>query len=173
MNFTDDELIEIINKYGNSIYRLAFAIVKNKADAEDTTQEVFIKFIKNRHKIINDSHLKAWLIRVTINHCKNLLSEYWNKNTTALDNVINFSSELSDSSDLDNIIKQEESNELIVAVNSLPAKYRAVIHLYYYEDYSVKEIAEALKLSSGTIKWQLSRARQLLKEHLTGGNYDF
>ena len=170
MNFTDDELNEIIDKYGNSVYRLAFSITKNQTDAEDVTQDVFVKFIENRHKIENDDHLKAWLIRVTINHCKNLFSEYWNKNTTALDNVGN-SIHKNESSNLDEIIKREEYDELNAAVNALPAKYRAVIHLYYYEEYTVKLISETLNLSSGTVKWQLSRARQLLKKNLIGGNY--
>ena len=172
MNFTDDELNEIIDKYGNSVYRLAFSITKNQIDAEDITQDVFIKFIENRHKIENDSHLKAWLIRVTVNHCKNLFSEYWNKNTTALDNAINNTSE-NKCSDLDNIIKREEHNELNAAVTALPAKYRTVIHLYYYEEYTIKAISETLNLSSGTVKWQLSRARKLLKKSLKGGDYVF
>ena len=172
MQYTDDALNEIVSKYGDTVYRLAFSITKNKADAEDVTQDVFVKFIENRHKIKNDAHLKAWLIRVTVNHCRDLFALYWNKNTTGLDSITENKASYRDSSELDDIIVKEECAELKEAVESLPVKYRVVVHLYYYEDYSVKEIANTLKLSSGTVKWQLSRARQLLKERLTGGNYN-
>ena len=154
MDYTREELEEIIDKYGDMVYRLAFSYTKNKEDADDISQEVFIKFIQNAYKFkkIDDGYLKAWLIRVTINRCKDFLASYWNRNIIALSDDIT--------------ILMEEKSEVYEAVINLPEKYKIVIYLYYYEDYSVKEIAAILKRSQGTVKWQLSKARQLLKEQL-------
>lgn len=157
MDFTREELEEIIDEYGDMVYRLAFSYTKNKEDADDISQEVFIKFIQNAYKFnkADDGYLKAWLIRVTINRCKDFLASYWNRNIIALSDDIT--------------IWMEEKSEVYEAVINLPPKYKTVIYLHYYEGYSVKEIADILKRNQGTIKWQLSKARQLLKEQLEKG----
>ena len=145
---------EIVEKYGDMVYRLAFSLTKNKEDAEDVSQEVFIKYIHNLRKFLNsdEKYLKAWLIRVTINKCKDLFSSFWRKNVTELSEDIAF--------------EMEEKHEIYEAVFNLPEKYKVPIYLYYYEGYSVVEIASILKRKSGTVKWQLSKARELLKDFI-------
>ncbi len=154
MQYTRSELEEIINLYGDMVYRLAFSYTGNKEDADDISQEVFIRYIHHAHKFSGDDsgYLKAWFIRVTINLCKDFLSSYWKRNITALDDDIT--------------VFMEEKSEVYEAVINLPEKYRIVVYLYYYENYSVREISKILKRSQGTVKWQLSKARQLLKNEL-------
>lgn len=156
MDFSREQLGEIIEKYGDMVYRLAFSMTKNKEDAEDVSQDVFMRYIRHSHKFgsEDEAYLKSWLIRVTINRCKDLFSSFWRKNVISLDKDI--------------ALEMEEEREVYESVLKLPLKYRTVIYLYYYEEYSVNEIAGLLKRKSGTVKWQLSRARELLKEYMEG-----
>lgn len=150
----NEESEKIFEKYGDMVYRLAFSLTKKKEDAEDVSQEVFIKYIHNSNKFTesDDKYLKAWLIRVTINKCKDLFSSFWRKNVIQLSEDVTF--------------EMEEKHEIYEAVVNLPEKYRIPIYLHYYEGYSVDEIAFILKRKNGTVKWQMSRARELLKEYM-------
>lgn len=154
MEFTGRQLENIAEMYGDMVYRLAFSMMKNKEDAEDISQEVFIKFIRHSDKFTdeNEPYIKAWLIRVTINCCKDLFTSFWKKHVV----------ELSDDIAMD----MAEKCEVYEGVLKLPEKYRVVIYLYYYEDYKVEEIARILNRKSGTVKWQLSKARELLKKYI-------
>jgi len=143
------------------VFRVAFIHTKNRADAEDVFQEVFTKLFRASVIFKSDEHIKAWLIRVTTNTSLDLLKSAWNKKTVELSNEL----------------PSEEQNEfdagnLTRIVKSLPSKYRAVIYLYYYEEMPIQEIAKTLKLSKGTIKSQLSRARNLIKNKFNGGIAD-
>lgn len=144
---------EAFQKHSDMVYRLAVARVKNKYDADDILQEVFLRFIKCKDNVENDEHLKALLIRITINCSKSMLTSSWFKRTEPLSESLSVSDEYSDTLDV---------------VMRLPQKYRTVIHMHYYMGYSVEEIAVILKSKPSTVKSWLHRARQKLKIYLEG-----
>lgn len=149
-----EHVINIVNQYSDMVYKLALARTKNKSDAEDVFQEVFIKYMKNYYKIVSDEHCKAWLIRITINCSYDIFNSPWTKKTVPI---------------IDNLVfSTEEKSDIYYSVLELPKKYRTVIHLFYYEDMSIKEIAEVLGTKEGTVKSQLHRGRNMLKESLKG-----
>ena len=155
---TDVSREQIVKKYIDMVYRLALAQTKSKSDADDIVQTVFLKYLQSDKQFESEEHIKAWLIRVTINSVKTFFSASWFKKTVPLSDDIFF--------------ETPEAEEAYEAVLELPPKYRAVIHLFYYEDMSVKEIANVLNTSEGTIKSQLHRGRELLRKKLKGGgNY--
>lgn len=127
---TDGCLENIVIKYSDMVYRLAVSQTKNRNDADDVFQEVFFRYIKNKPKFDSEEHRKAWLIRVTINCCKSAFASIWLKKTVPLDDTI--------------ILETKEETELFYEIQKLPPKYRAVIHLFYYEDMSIDEICKAL-----------------------------
>lgn len=144
---------QAFEKYSDMVYRLAIARVKNKYDADDILQEVFLRFIKYKDKVGSEEHLKALLIRITINCSKSLMTSSWFKRTEPLSESLSVWDEYSDTLD---------------AVLRLPQKYRTVIHMHYYMGYSVDEIAKFLKSKPSTVKSWLYRARQKLKIDLKG-----
>lgn len=153
MNVQKEKILEKnINKYKDMVYRLAFTYLKNSHDADDITQEVFLKYVTLDKTFQSDEHLKSWLITVTINHCKNLLKSSWFKKTQPLDENIQF--------------EQQKNSNLYHAVMTLSKDYRIVIYLFYYEDYSTKEIASMLGKNESTIRSHLARARKKLKNIL-------
>lgn len=156
-----DKLTEVVNKYGNMVYRLAISYLKNTHDAQDIVQEVFIKYYNNEGKIQSEEHLKSWLLRVTINLCKNKLMLFWHKNVCSID-------EIKEQAYSDNY----EDNTVLEAVLALPVKYRVPIHLYYYENYKTPEIAKILGKGESTVRSLLSRGREKLKVILKE-EYDF
>ena len=149
-----DRVEEIITRNENRVFRAALAIMGNKADAEDIIQDVFVKLIEKQPRFESPEHETAWLIRVTVNQCKSHFRSYWQRNTVPL---------------LDSYPAQsDEQHDLIYAVAALAPKYRTVIHLFYYEGYQTKEIAEITKQKESTVREQLTRARRLLKVILEG-----
>ncbi len=148
---------EAFNKYSDMVYRLAFARVKNKYDADDILQEVFLRFMKQKSKLNNEEHTKALLIRITINCTKSLFTSSYVKKTQGLD---------------ENISITMPQRDTLDAVLCLPIKYRTVIHLHYYCGYKTEEIAEILHTKPSTVKSQLLRARQKLKNYLEGVEFD-
>ena len=146
---------EIVDKYSNMIMQIAYQNVFNKSDAEDITQEVFIKLMKNIEKFNNEEYMKAWLIRVTINMSKDYNKSFWNKNTTGIDENLK--------------IFGEEYQEVFKEISKLKPKYRNVIYLYYYQGYKIKEIAELMSMNENTVSSCLTRARKNLKELLDEG----
>ena len=153
----EELILEVLQKYSNTVYRLAFSRTKSVCDAEDIMQNVFMKFIKANINFESDEHIKAWLIRVTINLSKNLLTSAWFKRTTALEDDI--------------VITLKEESEVYKYVLDLPTKYRTVIHLFYYEDMTTANIAEILNIKESTVRSQLHRARNMLKEKMKGDEY--
>ena len=141
-----------VEQYFNMVLRLALARVGEKHRADDVVQEVFYRFLKKERFFESEEHMKAWLIKVTINCSKNIFLDEFFKNTAELSEDITFN--------------DPEESDVYYAVLSLPSKYRTVIHLFYYEDLPVKEIAEILKTKETTVKSQLHRAREMLKEKL-------
>ena len=145
----------LLEKYGDMVYRLALARTRNKEDAEDVFQDVFYKLSKKTPEFENKNHEKAWLIRVTINLSKNLFSSSWMRKMISLEDEIKF--------------EEECEQEVYFEVLSLPVKYRTAIHLFYYEGFTIKEIASILNLNENTVKTRLSRAKEKLKTKLEGG----
>lgn len=146
-----DDIDQVVSMYANNIFRIAFSRLKNKADAEDIVQEVFMRYITNQEKFHDndEDYRKAWLIRVTINCSNSLLRSAWFKHTTKLEEDIP--------------IEFIEKSEVYSYVLQLPDKYRTVIHLFYYEELSIKEISKILGLKESLVKTQLHRARKKLK----------
>ena len=149
---TNDELTEYVKMFHGTLYRLAFSYVRSGADAEDICQNAFIKLIDYKGSFDAPENCKAWLIRVTINLSKNLLRSRRSAQLEELDESIP--------------ALNAEEYDLLETVMLLPPKYRAVIHLYYYEGYSVKEIAGIIGATVSTVTTRLSRARERLKDML-------
>lgn len=147
-----DEIIKIIKRNSNMVYRLAFSQMKNRDDADDVYQDVFLRFIKRQPQFENEQHEKAWFIRVTLNCSKTSLTSFWKTKVCEIDESFE--------------AQEVEKEDLTFALNKLSKKYRAVIHLFYYEDMSIKDIAQSLNISEGNAGMMLSRARKKLKEIL-------
>lgn len=145
----------LIDEYQSHLYRIAFNICKNREDAEDIVQDTFVQYHISNKEYDDESHIRAWLMRVTINKSRNTLRSFWRKHRQSLESYME---ELN--------FPDSQSEELFEAVMKLPEKQRTVIHLFYYEDYSIKEIADILKLSEGNVKTRLTRGRAMLKEQL-------
>ncbi len=145
-----------LNKYGDSLMYLAYSYTKNMDDAQDMVQDAFLKFMTKAPEFTSDEHEKAWLIRVTINLCKNFLTSTYRKTYSELDENIS--------------VCDEYSTGLAEIVNSLPEKYRTVIHLFYYEGYSHKEISQILSITETSVSTRLMRGRNLLK-NMIGDDY--
>ncbi len=143
---------ETFLKYGDRIFSAAFSVCRNQADADDVVQDTLIRYHSLHKDYENEEHLKAWLIRVAINRAKDITSSFWRKNKAEWEEYMN---ELP--------FEEPGDSRLFEAVMRLPEKYRTVIHLFYYEDYTVKEIAHILRRPEGTVKSQLDRGRKLLK----------
>ena len=153
MTLTQQQRTQVVERWGDMVYRLALARTANVPDAEDVFQEVFLRFFRHEDRFANDEHRKAWLIRCTVNRCKSLLASPWRKRTVPLETA-------------EEVGVEDDYREVYAAVLSLPAKYRSVIHLYYFEGLSVAEMAQTLNVPEGTVKSQLSRCRALLREIL-------
>lgn len=146
---------ELIQCYQNNLYAVAFNVCKNQMDAEDVVQDAFIQYYTSKKEFEDKQHIRAWLIRIVINKAKNINRTFWRKNKCSLEDYMGTLT-----------FEDEESETIFEEVMNLPDKYRIVIHLFYYEDYSIREIASILKLSESNVKVRLSRGRSLLKEKL-------
>ena len=149
--------LEVIEKYSNAVYRMAYSLVKNKYDADDIHQEVFAIYIVKRPKFENAEHERAWFMRVTVNLCKNLWKTAWRQKVVSLEEDFEEYIEMS---------AKPKDDGIIDVVRTLPFKYRTVIHLFYYEEFSIKEISDILKMKPSTVRTHLTRARAKLKEIL-------
>ena len=146
---------DAFRKYGDRVFAAAFSLCQCREDADDVVQETFIRYLSQEKDFESDSHIKAWLIRTAINRAKDLTRSYWRKHRTSWEEYMD-----------DLVFAEPEDSRLFEAVMNLPDKYRIVIHLFYYEDYSICEIAGILQCREGTVKSQLSRGRTLLKQTL-------
>lgn len=141
--------------YRDRLFAAAFQACGNAADAEDAAQEALLRYHTSEKQFESELHIRAWLLRVAINCAKNVSRSFWRRNTVPLEDYM-------DSLEFDS----GESRQIFREVMKLPEKYRLVIHLYYYEDYSVAEIGKILALTESNVKVRLSRGRKLLKEAL-------
>lgn len=149
---------ELVALYRNNLFAAAFHICKNAQDAEDVVQDTFIQYYTIKKEFDNEQHIRAWLIRVAINKAKNASRSFWRRNRLPLEDYMETL-----------VFETPESADLFEVVMKLPKKYRIVIHLFYYEDYTVSEIANILKLSESNVKVRLSRGRGLLRNALKEG----
>ena len=156
------EYTRIVELYYDDIKRVAFAGCKNIHDAEDIAQAVFLKLLKHTGEFENYDHLKKWLIRVTVNECKSLWRSPWK---TKVDYFVPERA-------VGNSGKDREKIEVMNAVLSLKQKYREIVHLFYFEEYSAKEISEILGVSEGTVFKRLQRAREQIKEYISKNTGD-
>lgn len=153
-NRSVDCMEAIVKRNEDKLFRTAIAIMRGKADAEDIVQEVFVKLFEKQPYFESPDHETAWLIRVTVNLCKTRLRSHWWKKSVPLLDIYP--------------AQTDEQQNTMEAVLSLPSKYRIVVHLFYYEGYSTKEIAEITKQKESTVREQLTRARRRLKGLLEG-----
>ncbi len=147
----------LILKYEKTVYKLAYSYMRNRQDTDDIYQEVFLRFFRKKPEFESEEHEKAWFIRTTINCCKSYFLSGWVKRTMALEEQ---------TMGREDSYEMEERSDLFYAVMELPVKYRTVIHLFYYERYTVREIAELLEEKVTTITTRLSRGREQLREVL-------
>lgn len=153
--FDHNSIDDAVKEYSGTVYRLAYIYTGNVADAEDIMQEVFVRFVKRKPVFDSNVHQKAWFLRATINCCKTLLMSKWKKSTT-----------LVDSFDEEGQVEQLADNYILDAVAKLNENQRLVVHLFYYEDMSIKSIAKTLGMLESTVKSHLNRAKQNLKNIL-------
>lgn len=151
------EYEQITTLYLDTVYRVALNGCRTHADAEDVTQNTFIKLWQSQEYFEDLEYARKWLIRVAVNECHSLWRTPWMKKTAYLEDTKKEPS-----------FSIGERSELYYAVLELPVKYRQIVHLYYFEEYSVKEIAELMKLTETAVQTRLLRARQKLKEALKG-----
>lgn len=145
----------VMETYKDSLFSVAFNLCQNAADAEDVVQDTFLQYYMESKPFMDAQHIRAWLIRVTINKAKNVNQSFWRRKSVPLEEYMETLT-----------FETPEAENLFGAVMTLPEKYRIVIHLFYYEDYSAKEIAEILHITEANVKVRLSRGRKLLKEKL-------
>ncbi|MEL7623756.1 MAG: sigma-70 family RNA polymerase sigma factor [Clostridiales bacterium] len=150
----ESKFLTVFNNTKHDIYRLVRTYMKNSFDTDDIVQNVYLKLHKKIDDFNDDDHIKRWLIRVAINECKNYFLSSWMRKIVPLDET------LVDESSF------EPEDKVWQGVMDLPQKYRIVIYLFYYEEYSTAEIAEILKAQEATVRKQLQRARERLKATL-------
>ena len=151
----------LVEEYQTMLYRIAFSNLKNRADAEDAVQETFLRYMKDEKPILNRDHEKAWLIRTAIHICTDILKSSWHRKTVALEESLMVETEGV------YLPYQVKDDKTLEAVLKLPVHYRNPIYLFYYEDYSIQEIAGVLNEKEGTIKTRLRRGREEVKKILT------
>lgn len=151
------EVNHAVEKYADMVRRVCVCHLKNQADTEDVFQNVFLKYMLHEKPFMDEEHEKAWLLRVTINACRDVLRSFFRKNTVPLEMVKEMEAEV-----------PKDHREALEAVLSLPDKYKDAIYLHYYEGYSAAEIGMILGKKENTVYSLLSRGRKVLKEKLGG-----
>lgn len=146
----------MIEKYADTVYRIALTRTNNKSDSEDIFQEVFLRITKKMPTFESTEHEKAWVIRVTLNCSNSLLTSSWRNKTQELEENIQF--------------ETKQRHDIYYEVAKLPSKYRTVIYLFYYEGYKINEISKILNTNESTVKTRLARAREKLKDNMSEGD---
>lgn len=150
----------IIEKYYPHVYRFAYVYMASGYGAEDICQDVFYLLYSVKPKFNSELHLKRWLMKVAFNKCRKHWQNKWYRNVDCLEYMDVYE------------VHEDDYGELEYAVSELPAKYRTLIHLYYYEELSIKEIASIINKNESTISSALHRARAMLKQKMKE-DYDF
>lgn len=155
MTITTEVYIQAVELYTDSLFKIAYSVCKNKQDAEDAVQTTFLNLYTSDKSFDNDEHMKNYLVKSTINNCKHMFTAPWRKKVVLIDEYKDEGYYTMNNGD--------EHYEVLKAVMSLPDKYRLVVHLYYYEGYSVKEISGLISEKETTVQTRLMRARNKLK----------
>ena len=156
------DLEAIVRTYADMVYRLAYVRTGKKEDAEDVFQEVFIRLMKHLHEMQSEEHLKYWLIRVTVNCAHDVYHTSWRQREVSMGDLPEKE---------DTTLVMDHYDMVYEAVCSLPEKYKVPLHLFYYEQLTIKEIAQIMQSQIGTVKSQLSRGRKLLEKKLKEEGY--
>lgn len=158
---SETEINRAVDEYSDMVRRLCMLHLKNYADTEDIFQTVFLKYALSSVEFENKEHEKAWMIRVTINACKDLLKSFFRKNTVSIDQLIGQPAPV-----------PQDHREVLEAVLSLPKKYKDVVYLHFYEGYTAPQISEILGKNVNTVYTLLTRAKKILKTKLGGSEYE-
>ena len=158
---SETEISRAIDEYSDMIRRLCMLHLKNYADTEDIFQTVFLKYALSSIEFENKEHEKAWLIRVSINACKDLLKSFFRRNTVSIHQLIEQPAP-----------QDQDYTDVLEAVLSLPKKYKDVVYLYYYEGYTAPQISKILGKNVNTIYTLLNRSKKILKAQLGGSEYE-
>lgn len=154
---SEKDVNHAVEKYADMVWRVCFYHLKNRADTEDVFQNVFLKYMLNEKPFQNEEYEKSWLLRVSINACKDYLKNFFRRNVVSIDTLREIRAEL-----------PEEHREVLEALLALPVKYKDVLYLHYYEGYTAAEIGKILGKKDNTVYSLLSRGRELLKKRLGG-----
>ncbi len=146
-----ESIEQIVNVYGDILYRICFVILKNKSDAEDVVQDTIIKYLEKKPLIKDCSHLKAWMITVAKNKCRDIVRYKQRHLQFNID-------------ELKEIPSQSSDNEILEVLMTLPEKFSFVLMLYYVEEYKIGEIAKIIGKTPSAVKMRLQKGRELLKE---------
>ncbi len=146
---------DLIRQHQKHLFAAAFNVCQNASDADDVVQDTFLKYYLSKKEFESSEHIKAWLLRVAINKAKDLTRRLWRHNLVSFEGLGETPA-----------AKERDEQWLFTEVMHLPEKYRIVLHLFYYEEYSVHEIAQVLKVSESNVKTRLSRGRRLLKGNI-------
>lgn len=149
------EFVQYVERYSDTVYRVALHTCKSPADAEDITQNVFLKLYKEQKPFEGEEHVRRWLIRVAVNEGRSLVHSAWFRRSAPLEDyagVVDF--------------EAPEESELFLLVMALPKKYRVPVYLFYYEDYPIKEVAALCGLKESTVQTRLQRAREKLRQKM-------
>lgn len=152
---------QVVERYADLVYRVAFSHVQVKADADDVFQEVFLLYCKKQPAFESEDHRRNWLINVTLKYCKKITFSPWRQKVSPLEEFPTLEDAMDDA-----------ALAVFAAVQNLPAKYRTPVYLYYYEGFSVDEIADITGRRPGTVKSDLFRAREKLRDQLKGDFFD-
>ena len=147
----------LVDLYADTILRISYSYLKQTCDAEDICQTVFLKYLTNDCTFDSIDHEKAWIIRTTINACKDLLRSFFRSRTVPLEQLVEVPQPF-----------EPDERDLLEAVLALPAQYKDVVYLYYYEQYTALEIAQILHKNVNTVYTLLNRAKKMLREKLGG-----
>jgi RNA polymerase sigma-70 factor (ECF subfamily) len=151
-----DYVSQALDLHSDMVYRLAFSHMRNEHDAKDIYQDVFLRLISKPRSFKDAEHLKAWLIRTTINRCRSVYTSAWFRKTMPFDESLAESL----------VFEAREENDLFEYLSLLSGKYRSVIHLFYCEEMSISQIARVMKARESTVRTWLTRARAILREKL-------
>lgn len=149
-------IYEVREQFASNIYKAAFSVLRNHDDAEDVLQETLISYLHEKKDFASAEHIRAWLLRTALNKAKNIRASFWRKNRISLEEY------------MESIpFQKPEDKEVFAALMKLPQNYRIVLHLFYYEGYSIRDISGILHISEGTVKSRMARGRDRLRKMIT------
>lgn len=152
----------LYERHVDTVYRVCFSIMGNSTDAEDAVQSIFLKLMEKKKSFADVAHEKAWLIKISQNHCRDLHRRWWRRKVVGMDSVAEQSG-----TDLHDLHK-----EVMDSLMQLPASYRILLYLYYYEGYKIAEISSMLNININTLKTRLRNAKKRLKIELGDDYYE-